>query len=194
MLEQWLTILLVAVVLGVDAFSLSMGMGIRGVSDTYERRFSLLVGVFHIIMPLIGLNLGLVAGKFLGIWAGRLGAVILAYIGFDMLRKAYLETREKPVSFSKARMAAEPEAEGEEGTVSLLLLVTSVSMDALTIGFSLGTVQMPIFYTVCIMGIVAGAMTYAGFKGGRVFSRVVGSYAQFAGGIILLGLAVKMVF
>jgi len=194
MLEQWLTISLVAVVLGVDAFSLSMGMGIRGVSNTYERRFSLLVGVFHVVMPLIGLNLGMVAGNLLGIWAGRLGAVILAYIGIDMLRKAYLETREQRMSFGKARTVAAPVATTEDGIIGLLLLATSVSIDALTIGFGLGTVKMPIFYTVCIMGIVAGGMTYAGFKGGQVFSRVVGSYAQFAGGIILLGLAVKMAF
>src|SRR6056297_1616020 len=103
MIDQWLTILLVSIVLGVDAFSLSLGMGIKGVSRKYEIRFSALVGLFHVIMPLLGLYLGLTAGRFLGVWAGRLGAVILVYIGIDMLRKAYAATREEKYSFKEAR-------------------------------------------------------------------------------------------
>ena len=69
---------------------------------------------------------------------------------------------------------------------------TSVSIDALTVGFSLGTFKMPVFITVMIMGIIAAIMSLLGFLGGRMFSRLVGSYAQMAGGIVLAVLAVKL--
>jgi putative Mn2+ efflux pump MntP len=39
MVEQYTTIILVAVVLGLDAFSLSMGMGLKGVTRRFEIKF-----------------------------------------------------------------------------------------------------------------------------------------------------------
>lgn len=192
---QFLTVLLVAIVLGADAFSLSMGMGIKGVSRRYELRFSVMVAIFHVLMPLLGLGLGLAAGKFLGIWAGRIGAVVLAFIGVEMLRKAYHELRPQVVSFNEARDSLS----GDKGRlndewISLLVLTISVSIDALTVGFSLGTIKAPILFTVLVMGLVAGSMTWLGFKGGKIFSRLVGSYSQAVGGLVLLVLAIKMAF
>jgi len=192
---QLLTIILVAIVLGADAFSLSMGMGIKGVSRRYEQRFAVMVGIFHVLMPLLGLSLGLVAGKLLGIWAGRIGAVVLAFIGVEMLRKAYQEIRPQSVLFSKARASLmEDKLTMNDEWFSLVLLTTSVSIDALTVGFSLGTIKAPILLTVLIMGLVAGSMTMMGFKGGKLFNRMVGSYSEAVGGLVLLALAVKMAF
>jgi putative Mn2+ efflux pump MntP len=51
MYEQMGTIILVAIVLGADAFSLSMGMGIKGAGRRYAIRFFLLVGLFHVSCP-----------------------------------------------------------------------------------------------------------------------------------------------
>ena len=190
-----LTVLLVAVVLGADAFSLAMGMGLRGVSRRYEMRFTLLVAVFHVLMPLAGLSLGMVAGKYLGVWAGRVGAVILAYIGLQMIWKAYGEIRPRNLAFNEARRFFTGDSlEINSSWISLLLLTTSVSIDALTIGFSLGTIKAPILATVLIIGMVAGSMTLLGFKGGKIFSRMVGSYSQAIGGLVLAALAIKMAF
>lgn len=194
---QLLTVILVAIVLGADAFSLSLGMGIKGVSQRYEKRFSALVAVFHVLMPLLGLSLGMVAGKFLGIWAGRVGAIVLAYIGLQMLIKAYREMKPQTFAFAEAheflRKDPPPKHQKEEW-MSLLLLTISVSIDALTVGFSLGTIKAPLLLTVLIMGLVAGSMTMLGFKGGKLFGRMVGSYSQAAGGLVLIGLAIKMAF
>ena len=59
MIEILVTIIVVAIVLGMDALSLAMGMGLRGVSRNYEMRFVLTVGILHVLMPLLGLSLGL---------------------------------------------------------------------------------------------------------------------------------------
>ena len=189
------TVILVAVVLGADAFSLSMGMGLKGVSRRYELRFALLVTLFHVLMPLLGLSLGMAAGNYLGVWAGRIGAVILAYIGLEMLWKAYQELKPRLIAFSEARkLLSESSLDTNEAWPSLLLLTTSVSIDALTVGFSLETIKVPVLTTVLIIGLVAGCMTMLGFKGGKIFSRVAGSYSQAAGGLVLTALAIKMAF
>ncbi len=195
MIEQLVTILLVAVVLGADSFSLAMGIGLKGVTRSYELKFAALVGIFHVLMPLIGLTLGIVTGELLGVWAGRVGAVVLAYIGGDMLWKAYRETRPQSFSLGQGRQLLSGQPPSSEGWVNLAVLTLSVSIDALTVGFSLGTLtQVPVLYTILIIGLVAGVMTLGGFKGGKLFSRIVGSYAQMVGGVVLLFLAAKMAF
>jgi putative Mn2+ efflux pump MntP len=194
-MEQILTIILVAVVLGLDAFSLSLGLGLQGRSRSYGLKFSATVGAFHIIMPLVGLNLGLVAGKFLGVWASRLGAIILAYIAIDFIIKGYREMRPRSYSLPEAKAMMEKKHNlSRQDWGSLIVMGLSVSIDALTVGFSLGTFKMPVFITVIIMGIIAGIMTLLGFWGGRIFSRLIGSYAQMAGGMVLAILAIKLLF
>lgn len=196
MFEQYITIVLVAVVLGLDAFSLSMGMGLKGVTRNFEVKFAASVGVLHVIMPLIGLNLGVAAGRFLGVWAARVGAVILAYIAVDLLMKGYRQMRPRSYKFNESAElfgSGEQEIKMASDWGSILVLAVSVSIDALTVGFGLGTFRVPIFMTVVLMGFTAAAMTLIGFLGGRVFSRLIGSYAQIAGGVILLALAVKLV-
>jgi len=192
-MDHLITIALVAVVLGLDAFSLSMGLALKGFSRVYGIKFAITVGILHIIMPLLGLNLGLAAGKFLGVWASRLGALILFYIAIDFIIKGYRETRPQKYTFKEGKAVFSQEKDSyQENWGSILLLGISVSVDALTIGFSLGTFKMPVLFTVTLMGIVASFMTLLGFWGGRAFSRLIGSYAQIVGGLILFALAIKL--
>ncbi|MDD2509528.1 MAG: manganese efflux pump MntP family protein [Syntrophomonas sp.] len=194
MIEQLITITLIAVVLGMDALSLAMGIGLRGVTKDYERKFSLTVGALHVLMPLLGLNLGLVAGRFSGVWATRLGALVLLYLGLQMLRKGYAEIQPRRYKFAEAKAALTGnKLNNPDSWASVLFLGFSVSIDALTVGFTLGTLKMPILITVLMMGIIAAIMTWAGFAGGRVLGRWIGSYAQIFGGVVLLALAIKFV-
>ena len=192
-MEQFITIMLVAIVLGADSFSLAMGMGLRGVSRSYEYKFSSMVGIFHVIMPLIGLTLGMAAGNLLGVWAARLGAAVLAFMGGDLIWKGYKEMQPQFFKLNQGKVMIEKKDVVADGWINLTVLTTSVSIDALTVGFSLGTLfVVPIYYPVLVIGTVAGIMTMAGFQGGKFFSRLIGSYAQIAGGIVLLTLALKM--
>ena len=190
MWEQIATVIIVAVVLGMDAFSLALGLGIKGVSTQYELKFSAAVALFHVIMPLMGLYLGVAVGSFLGFGAQILGAAVLIYIGAQFMVHGYRSTRKKAYPFCKASMEQNMETPDPSG--NLLLLVGSVSMDALAVGFGLGAFRMPILFTVITTGAIAGAMTWLGFLGGRVFSRLAGVYAQMMGGIVLIILAGKL--
>ncbi|NLB52705.1 MAG: manganese efflux pump [Syntrophomonadaceae bacterium] len=194
MLEQLITIILVAIVLGLDAFSLSLGIGLKGISTKNAIKFAVTIAVYHVLMPLIGLNIGMAAGNLLGIWAARLGAIALSYIGFELLLKGYRETKARAISFTEARHSLETKKAADYKWTNILMLGFLVSIDALTVGFGLGTLRMSVLLTCFIIGTVAGIMTLLGFMGGKVFSRIAGSYAQIIGGIILLALAAKMLF
>lgn len=78
------------------------------------------------------------------------------------------------------------------GWVPLTILGLSVSIDALTVGFSLGTARVHIIYTVITTGAVAGLMTSLGWIGARFFSEITGRRAQAFGGLVLTLLAIKM--
>ncbi|MDD2620580.1 MAG: manganese efflux pump [Syntrophomonadaceae bacterium] len=190
MYEQIFTVGIVALVLGMDAFSLAVGMGLKGVSRSYEIKFSCTVAILHILMPLLGLNLGLVAGKLLGVWAARLGALVLAWLGSDLLIKGY---RQKNTfnKFGAVRQTLGYSGARRSEWTAIIFLGISVSIDALTAGFSLGTLKMPILFTVLLIGTIAGSMTMLGFAGGRISGRWLGAYAQMLGGVVLVALAIK---
>ncbi|MGE5379980.1 MAG: manganese efflux pump MntP family protein [Methylocystaceae bacterium] len=190
-----LTILAVAVALGADAFSLCMGISMVGGARTNARRwFVAVVTVLHIAMPLLGLKLGTWAGSFLGRFASYVGAAVLIYIAWHM-SKDVLPWRRKQWKFSEARQVLEPSKGVKlDSPGAVMILALSVSMDALTVGFSLGTMNVPIILSAVVMGITAGTMTALGFASGRLASRAVGDRAQIAGAIILVVLAVKMLF
>lgn len=178
-----LTLLFVAIALGTDAFSMAIGVGCAGkVSGRKIALMSSVVAIFHVFMPLIGLYLGGLLGQVMGDVAGWIGAIILAIIGIHMIREGFKgdEGELFPVVITSAW--------------ALLILAASVSLDALTVGFGLGTVAANIPMTVITLGIVAGLMTAMGLIFGQQVGRWLGEKAVIFGGVILLGIAVNIAF
>lgn len=192
--ETILTILAVAVALGADAFSLCLGISMAGGAKANARRwFVAVVTVLHIAMPLLGLKLGSWAGDYLGNFASYVGAAILIYIAYHMGKDVF--PWQRSMKFSEARAAMEPRKGIKIDSLgTLMVLALSVSMDALTVGFTLGTMKVPILLSALVMGITAGLMTALGFASGRLASRAIGDRAQMAGAVILVLLAIKMLF
>ena len=54
-----ITIILIAVSLSMDAFSLALIYGTQAISKKGKILLSIIVGLYHFIMPLIGLSIGL---------------------------------------------------------------------------------------------------------------------------------------
>lgn len=177
-----LTLLLLAVALGTDAFSMCLGIGMTGVRRKQILLISFTVLVFHIVMPLVGWYVGELAGNLIGNAAAIAGAAILIFLGVRMLRDVLKRDPENP-----------PKA-AQVSTWGLLLLAASVSMDALSVGFTLGTQKVNLMLAAGVFGLVAGLMTFGGLCLGRILGRVVGERAQLVGGVILIGIGVKLFF
>jgi len=175
-----ITLLLLALALGTDAFSLCLGIGLAGVSVTQIAMISFSVLAFHILMPLAGWQIGEAAGRFLGQVAGIVGALVLLSLGVRMIWQSL------PRGCAAAPKIVLVKDWG------LLLLALSVSIDALAVGFTLGTRGTNLLLTVFAFGIVAGLMTLSGLLLGRWLGRWIGERAQLAGGIILIGVGLKL--
>ena len=185
----------IAIALGTDAFSLALGMGLTGFRHKRVLLFPLVVALFHVFMPLAGLYAGMFLGGVLGQLTNFLGAGILVFIGGRTTYNSLRAKRHESLSFSAARTALGP-AENKVlgGTLrSQLVLATGVSIDALSVGFGLGTVGARIWEAVLIMGIVAGLMTGLGLLLGHAIGGRLGKWAETLGGLILIVVGLKLV-
>lgn len=177
-----LTIILVAVALGADAFSLSIGLGMGGITRRQAFVMTVTVLLFHIFMPLVGVYAGGLVGNLLGRAASIAGALVLLYLGFKMLYGALKKDEPEGPNVLLAN------------TMGIVFLAGSVSMDALSVGFTLGTQRAALGTAVFIIGIIAGIMTLAGLQFGQKVGNWVGEKAVMLGGVILVGIGVRLFF
>ncbi|MBC7324153.1 MAG: manganese efflux pump [Moorella sp. (in: Bacteria)] len=187
-----LGLILVAMALGTDAFSLATGLALGGFRGWRALLFAGTVGVFHIIMPLTGLYLGLLLGRLLGKVAAVIGALVLAGIGGLMLREA-LTTRREQGGLAGQMLRALPGRRGVfSGLLAILFMAGSVSLDALSVGFGLGAISVNVPLTVLTMGFIAAIMTALGLLAGRRLGAYLGNRAEIAGGLILVAIGIKI--
>jgi len=181
------TIFAVAFALGIDAFSLSIGIGLSGVKRRQIYLVSAVVAIFHVLMPLIGLYLGQILGSYVGPIASSFGAIVLIFIGGHTIWENI-----KEIKSSSGSTSGRFDAVSISHPLSLLLLAASVSLDALTVGLGLGALRVDLTLTILIMGIVAGIMTFGGLIFGKKLSRTIGEKAELLSGLILIGIGIKL--
>lgn len=189
---NYLTVLLVSVALGIDAFSVSISIGLTGVKRREMYLVSGVVTIFHIIMPLIGLSLGSYLGKIAGPMASAVGAIVLISIGSSTIWKSIKEMREDKKNAHSSGVKTDKFID-ISNPVSLILMAASVSLDALTVGFGLGTLKVDLYLTVLTMGVVAGIMTVIGLISGKKLSHAFGEWAEILGGLILVAIGLKFI-
>lgn len=191
-----LTLMLIAVALGTDAFALAVGIGVTGVRNSKVIVVSLVVCIFHIFMPLIGLGVGTVLGNIVGDVATLIGAIVLIAIGLNILWEVFKNrVHVMPFPQAKKELKLDTRETRSINTVwGMMLLAGGVSIDALSVGFGLGALKAQIALTVIVLGIVAGLMTAGGFLLGRRLGDWLGEKAEVAGGLILVAVGIKLMF
>ncbi|KUO61970.1 MAG: hypothetical protein APF84_04875 [Gracilibacter sp. BRH_c7a] len=172
-------IIAVSIALGMDAFSFSLALGLIGTRYRKAIKLAIIVAIFHVFMPLIGLWVGQKLGTIFGDVAIGIGAVILFWLGGKMVWGAYKGTD---------TATNIPSLQG----VGIYALAGSVSIDALSVGFSLGTFVTNIIPATLVMGFTAGFMTLIGVILGRRAGTWLGNKAEALGGIILILIGIKM--
>ena len=90
-MNSFFIILLIAISLSMDAFSLSLAYGMEGINDKNKLFLSITVGIYHFIMPLIGLIFSNIITNHLIININILASIILFLISIDLIiYKAYM--------------------------------------------------------------------------------------------------------
>lgn len=176
-LGQIMALLMIGIALGMDAFSLGIGIGMQKLSWAKISKISITIGIFHILMPLIGMMIGHFLSTFIGDIATWVGGIILVMLGANMLWSSFLN--------NKAHVLDQTVG------IGLFLLAFSVSIDALSVGLSLGLFSADFLFVVLLFGIIGGAMTALGLTLGDKIGDWLGDYGEALGGIILLVFGIK---
>lgn len=176
---ELIQVILMGLALGTDAFSLSIGIGMTKICLYQTAQISCIIGFFHVIMPLIGFLLGELLGIALGEYAKYIGSFLIVIIGINMI----YETTKNNKNVFNTKLTG----------WSLIILAFSVSIDALTVGFGLGTIGFPLYLVVGIFGFLGGIMTAIGLTFGCFIGQWFGERSEFFGGLVLILLGIKMI-
>jgi len=172
-------ILILAFVLGIDAFSVALGVGTGGSTFRQTFRLSFHFGLFQFMMPIIGWLLGQNVISLIQRYDHWVAFGILFVIGLRMVYEAFHHKSGK-VRGDRTRKW------------SLVTLSIATSIDALGAGIGMGILDTSLFYPCTIIGITAGIMTLIGIKLGGVMSTVIGDRMEAVGGVVLILLSLKM--
>jgi len=189
--------LIVSAALGMDLFSVAIPIGMQGVKARVIVRAALVFALFHIVLILagyyIGHFLGSVVEQFsvgsmdhpmmaMQNWASLLGALVLVGLGLYMIKE-----------HSAGTVPNRSKQHPLQG-ISLLILATSVSIDALAAGFSMGMMDVDLIALSMILGMVIFAIAVLGLSLGRRVGQYMGHRAELAGGLILILLGLHILW
>ena len=178
---SFLTISLIAVGLGMDAFAVAISAGVvlREISFRQVFRLSFHFGLFQFLMPIVGWFAGMTVAGLIADYDHWIAFCLLVCIGGKMIRD----------SFKK-----EDELKMVDPTRGFALIVLSIatSIDALAVGLSLAFLNVTILYPSVVIGIVAAAMTVTGMLFGKKLGQFFGKKVEILGGLILIGIGIKI--
>lgn len=179
-----LNIIIIAVALGVDAFAVSIAVGIKLKQLHFRQVFRLSwhFGLFQAMMPIIGWGTGYTIFPYVEAYGHWVAFILLFLVGGNMIREALGPD-------DGEALAADPTR-----GVSLMLLSVATSLDALAVGFSLSMLKASILFPALVIGIIAGSMTIAGMHIGRKLGSIpsISLWAEILGGVVLWGIGINI--
>jgi len=175
------TILFIGLGLAMDCLSVSItsGLAMKNPRITNALKIGASFGFFQALMPTIGWlggtsMTGLISGidHWIAFW-------LLCLIGARMIFEAFREKHR------------EEKADTMNGHV-LMTLSVATSIDALAVGVSLAFLETPIAGPVMVFGTVTFLVSFLGVYVGSKLGRFLGNKAEAFGGLILIGIGVRI--
>lgn len=178
-IHEIFSLLFMAAALGMDAFSVSLGLGMQQLRLKRIALIGLTIGAMHVIMPFFGILLGKIISVQVGHVTELLGALLLFIIGAQMFFSAFNRDAKKIIS---------------PVGIGLFILSFSVSIDSFSVGLSLGMSGVKTALALVAFGIMSTMLAWAGMLLGRKVHGFLGVYSELLGGSILCGFGLHMLF
>ena len=176
---SFLELLLIAVGLSMDAFAVSVckGLSLQRLRPRHAALVGLYFGGFQALMPLIGWALGARFEHVIQSVDHWIAFFLLDVIGAGMIREARQE---------------EEALNDDLGFKTMLLLAVATSIDALAVGVTFAFLQVRILPAASLIGVTTFALSALGVYIGHVFGLKYKAKAEIAGGVILIGIGLKI--
>jgi len=174
-------LILTAIGLSMDAFAVAVCLGLTLQKFSFKNALivGLYFGIFQAVMPLIGYLAATLFADYIISYDHWIAFILLGFLGVRMIVG----------SFSKEDDNKLPAAL----TFKIMLpLAVATSVDAAAVGVSFAFLKVDIIPAVLLIGITTLTLSMIGVKIGNVFGDKFKSKAEFAGGVILILLGVKI--
>lgn len=177
-----LEVFLIGVGLSMDAFAVSVcrGLKMKKLNIGQMVLIAVFFGGFQALMPVIGWFLGTQFEAYITAVDHWIAFVLLAVIGgkmiYDSVKDDDDDKNEKSVLNIK----------------ELLVMAIATSIDALAVGITFAFLSVNIWSSVSIIGITTFVLSAVGVLIGHKFGAKYKNKAEFAGGIILILIGLKI--
>ena len=167
-------VFIIAVSLSMDAFSLSLAYGTISMSKKEIKILSMIVGIYHFFMPIMGMVVGKFIFEVINIKSNIIILLIFSFIGINMI----IESFKQEENLKKMKI-------GE-----MILFGFAVSIDSFSIGIGINNISNSFLLCSFIFSLVSLIFTYFGLKLGNKLNQLIGKVATIIGGLslILLGI------
>ncbi|MDR0586741.1 MAG: manganese efflux pump MntP family protein [Treponema sp.] len=179
-----LEIVLIAVGLAMDAFAVSITLGLP---IKKPKPIEIIIpgayfGFFQSLMPMIGYFAGIYFTNKIQNSDHWIAFILLGFIGGKMIKE----------SFSKEAKEEKPDKDSF-GFIKMLVLAIATSIDALAVGVTFAFFKVNIYMAILITGTITFFISMCGVIIGNMFGAKFKSKAEFAGGVALIIIGIKIV-
>ncbi len=177
-------IILLAVSLSMDAFAVALckGLALKKINLKNCITVGIWFGAFQALMPLIGYLLGSTFADKIAAVSHWIAFVLLAIIGGNMIKEALGKDEEC--------------LDDSLGFKTMIVMAIATSIDALAAGVSIAFTDFNpdwfVYITFLLIGVITLTLSAIGVKIGNIFGTKYKSKAEFAGGLILILLGLKI--
>ncbi|MCK9351714.1 MAG: manganese efflux pump MntP family protein [Candidatus Paceibacterota bacterium] len=169
--------------LSLDAVAIAVAAGaLHKIDLRHAVKIAVFFGGFQMFMPLIGWMAGLGWSGYLESYGNMIGFVLLFAVGLKMLLETFKKETKEEVKQEKH--LAE--------TKTLTIMAVATSIDALVVGITFNFVPVNIPLAVGIIGAVTFVLSLAAVYIGEKFKRIIGKEIEWLGGLVLIGLSIKI--
>lgn len=170
---------LIALGLSMDACAVSVckGLSVQRLKVRHALLTGFYFGLFQGLMPVAGYLLGFRFEHLIKEIDHWIAFVLLAVIGINMIRESFGEGEEHNDDF---------------GVRTMLVLAVATSIDALAVGIGFAFLDVNIVSAAVFIGVITFSLSAAGTYVGHRFGERFKCKAEFAGGVILIGMGLKI--
>lgn len=179
-MDLW-ELFLIAVGLSMDAFAVSIckGLATKKVNAKHFMLVGLWFGGFQALMPALGFLLGSAFQQYITALDHWIAFILLGLIGGNMIRESLSKDEEHSNDSFAFKI--------------MFLMAVATSIDALAVGITFALLpDVNIFAAVSFIGIITFILSGVGLKIGNAFGAKYKSKAEFAGGLILVLMGIKI--
>lgn len=176
----FIELIILSIGLAMDAFAVAICKGLSMHKMNWKNAviIGIYFGGFQALMPCIGYLLGVGFQDKISNIDHWIAFILLGIIGINMIKDSI--SKDNDVSNDSIKFK------------DMLILALATSIDALAVGITFAFLKVNLVLAVGLIGIITFVISVAGVKIGNIFGDKYEKKAEFAGGVILIFLGIKI--